>query len=203
MPLRGARRTPSAPRTRLVACSHVGWMSGSLAPAELAELDVPVLLDGAQGVGAIDVRRAPRSAATPTPAPGRSGCAAPTAPACSTSAPRCASASRSRAAATATSPTPAPASTPPLHEDARRFDTLALSAETRRLRARRASSCSSAGWAAVHERARTLAARLAELLRRARAASPRRAARPRSCPSPAPTPNAERARLADAGHHRA
>ena len=43
------------PATRLVACSHVGWVSGSLAPAELAELDVPVLLDGAQGVGAIDV----------------------------------------------------------------------------------------------------------------------------------------------------
>ena len=48
------------PSTRLVACSHVGWMSGSLAPAELAEVEVPVLLDGAQGVGAIpvDVQRA-------------------------------------------------------------------------------------------------------------------------------------------------
>ncbi len=43
------------PRTRLVACSHVGWMSGSLAPAALAEVDVPVLLDGAQGVGAVPV----------------------------------------------------------------------------------------------------------------------------------------------------
>ncbi len=30
-------------------------MSGSLAPAELAEVDVPVLLDGAQGVGAVPV----------------------------------------------------------------------------------------------------------------------------------------------------
>lgn len=43
------------PATRLVACSHVGWVSGLLAPPELGELDVPVLLDGAQGVGAIDV----------------------------------------------------------------------------------------------------------------------------------------------------
>ncbi|MDQ6811938.1 MAG: aminotransferase class V-fold PLP-dependent enzyme, partial [Actinomycetota bacterium] len=42
-------------RTRLVACSHVGWKSGSVAPAELAQVDVPVLLDGAQGVGAIPV----------------------------------------------------------------------------------------------------------------------------------------------------
>src|ERR1035438_8649140 len=42
-------------RTRLIACSHVGWISGSVAPAELADVDVPVLLDGAQGVGAVSV----------------------------------------------------------------------------------------------------------------------------------------------------
>ncbi len=43
--------------TRLVACSHVSWTDGRLAPAELAEVGtrVPVLLDGAQGAGAIDV----------------------------------------------------------------------------------------------------------------------------------------------------
>jgi selenocysteine lyase/cysteine desulfurase len=43
------------PKTRLVACSHVGWVSGSFAPTELAEADVLVLLDGAQGVGAVPV----------------------------------------------------------------------------------------------------------------------------------------------------
>ena len=43
------------PDTRLVACSHVGWVSGALAPAALAETDVPVLLDGAQGAGAVPV----------------------------------------------------------------------------------------------------------------------------------------------------
>lgn len=43
------------PRTRAVACSHVSWRSGALAPRELAEVDVPVLLDGAQGVGAVPV----------------------------------------------------------------------------------------------------------------------------------------------------
>ncbi|MBA2349148.1 MAG: aminotransferase class V-fold PLP-dependent enzyme [Solirubrobacterales bacterium] len=44
-------------RTRLVACSHVSWFTGALAPVELAEVgrDVPVLLDGAQGAGAIPV----------------------------------------------------------------------------------------------------------------------------------------------------
>jgi L-cysteine/cystine lyase len=44
------------PRTRLVACSHVGWQRGDLAPS-FAGLDpgVPVLLDGAQGAGAIEI----------------------------------------------------------------------------------------------------------------------------------------------------
>jgi L-cysteine/cystine lyase len=44
--------------TKLIACSHVSWHSGAVAPlAELAAVararDVPVLLDGAQGVGAV------------------------------------------------------------------------------------------------------------------------------------------------------
>jgi L-cysteine/cystine lyase len=44
------------PRTRLVVCSHVSWRSGRFAPLDaLAGLDVPVLLDGAQGAGAVPV----------------------------------------------------------------------------------------------------------------------------------------------------
>jgi selenocysteine lyase/cysteine desulfurase len=43
------------PRTALVACSHVSWVTGALRPAGLASLDVPVLLDGAQGVGAVAI----------------------------------------------------------------------------------------------------------------------------------------------------
>jgi len=39
--------------TTLVAVSHVSWIAGEVAPAALAELDVPVLLDGAQGAGAV------------------------------------------------------------------------------------------------------------------------------------------------------
>ena len=41
------------PRTKLVACSHVSWITGAVRPSGLASLDIPVLLDGAQGVGAI------------------------------------------------------------------------------------------------------------------------------------------------------
>lgn len=45
------------PNTRLLACSHVGWSTGELAP-DLRGVEVPVLLDGAQGLGALafDVR---------------------------------------------------------------------------------------------------------------------------------------------------
>jgi L-cysteine/cystine lyase len=49
----------SKPDTRLIACSHVSWISGQVIDAEaLAATGVPVLLDGAQGLGAIgaDVR---------------------------------------------------------------------------------------------------------------------------------------------------
>jgi selenocysteine lyase/cysteine desulfurase len=43
------------PRTRLVACSHVSWITGETAPGALARAGVPVLLDGAQGAGAVPV----------------------------------------------------------------------------------------------------------------------------------------------------
>src|SRR5215218_2739391 len=41
--------------TTLVALSHVSWVGGQVAPAGLADLDVPVILDGAQGAAAIHV----------------------------------------------------------------------------------------------------------------------------------------------------
>jgi selenocysteine lyase/cysteine desulfurase len=43
------------PRTTAVACSHVNWRTGEIAPPALAEVDVPVILDGAQGAGAVPV----------------------------------------------------------------------------------------------------------------------------------------------------
>jgi selenocysteine lyase/cysteine desulfurase len=45
-----------SPATKLVACSHVSWVSGRLVDtAALAATDVPVLLDAAQAIGAIAV----------------------------------------------------------------------------------------------------------------------------------------------------
>ena len=44
------------PRTRLVACSHVSWLTGRVADVTgIAAAGAPVLLDGAQALGAIDV----------------------------------------------------------------------------------------------------------------------------------------------------
>ena len=43
------------PDTTLVALSHVSWVGGEVVPAGLQDLDVPVILDGAQGAGAIHV----------------------------------------------------------------------------------------------------------------------------------------------------
>jgi selenocysteine lyase/cysteine desulfurase len=43
-----------SPATRLVACSHVSWIDGRIVP-DLSGLEVPVLLDGAQGIGAVPV----------------------------------------------------------------------------------------------------------------------------------------------------
>jgi selenocysteine lyase/cysteine desulfurase len=57
----GVRTAPFAelaahvgPETRLVATSHVSWINGQVVDhAALAETGVPVLLDGAQGLGAV------------------------------------------------------------------------------------------------------------------------------------------------------
>ncbi len=44
------------PRTRLIGVSHVSWLTGAVLPVrELAGHGVPVLVDGAQGAGAIPV----------------------------------------------------------------------------------------------------------------------------------------------------
>ena len=48
--------TAVGPQTRLVACSHVSWMTGSVVDAPALAASAPlVLLDGAQGLGAVAV----------------------------------------------------------------------------------------------------------------------------------------------------
>jgi L-cysteine/cystine lyase len=52
----GAFEAAITPRTRLIALSHVSWLTGAVFPvAELAGRGIPLLVDGAQAAGAIRV----------------------------------------------------------------------------------------------------------------------------------------------------
>jgi len=186
-----------ASSTRLVACSHVGWVSGSLAPAELAELEVPVLLDGAQGVGAVhvDVKALGCDAYAGA---GQKWLCGPDGTGMLYVSP----ALRERLVVTrrgyANLADPDGGLDARVHEDARRFDTLSLGAETTACALASVSVLQAAGWAAVHEHARTLAARLAGMLaEHGREPAPRGDTTLVSFPSPDPA--GERAALAERG----
>jgi L-cysteine/cystine lyase len=161
------------PRTRLVACSHVGWMSGLLAPAELAQVDVPVLLDGAQGVGAVpvDVRALGCDAYAGA---GQKWLCGPDGLGMLYVSPRLSERLEVSRRGYANLQDPSSGIDARLHEDARRFDTLSLSAEAVACALAAVQLLESAGWDAVHARARALAGRLAEqLLERGRSVEPR------------------------------
>jgi selenocysteine lyase/cysteine desulfurase len=183
--------------TRLIACSHVGWMSGSLAPAALAEVDAPVLLDGAQGAGAIgvDVRALGCDAYA---AAGQKWLCGPDGTGMLYVSPSL----RERLEVTRRGypnlADPNAGLEARLHKDGRRFDSMSLSAEVVACALAAARVLESAGWDAVHERARGLASRLAELLvERGRAVAPRGDSTLVSFTSS--DPPAERARLAERG----
>ena len=155
-----ARIADSAgPRTRLVACCHVGWMSGSLAPAELAGLDVPVLLDGAQGVGAIavDVQAIGCDAYAGA---GQKWLCGPDGTGMLYVSPALRERLRVGRRGYVNLLDPGAGLDAQLHPDARRFDSPALSAEALACAVAAAEVLANAGWAAVHERARALAAQL-------------------------------------------
>ncbi len=184
-------------RTRLVACSHVGWVSGCLAPGELAELDVPVLLDGAQGVGAVPVDVGTLGCDAYAGAGQKWMCGPDGTGMLYVSAEL-----RERLAVPRRGYTnledPNSGLDARVHEDARRFDTLSLNAETTACALAASGVLAAAGWPAVHEHARSLAARLAELLiERGREPAPR--AHTTLVSFPSPDPPGERASLAARG----
>jgi selenocysteine lyase/cysteine desulfurase len=184
-------------RTRLVACSHVSWMTGRIAPAALADLEVPVVLDGAQGVGAVevDVRALGCDAYAGA---GQKWLCGPDGTGMLYVSP----ALRERLKVTrrgygnlADAGAGLDAG---LHEDARRFDTFALSAETLATALAAIELLERAGWRELHQRAATLTARLAELLAAAgREIAPRSSSTLVSFTSPDAL--AERAHLAELG----
>jgi len=159
--------------TRLVACSHVGWMSGSYAPAELADVDVPVLLDGAQGVGAVPVDVVALGCDAYAGA-GQKWLCGPDGLGMLWVTPEL----RERIAVSrrgyANLEDPNSGIDARLHEDARRLETMSLSAETVACGLAAAELLEAAGWDEVHEAGAALAARLAEeLAERGRALAPR------------------------------
>ncbi len=184
-------------RTALVACSHVGWMSGLLAPAELAQVAVPVLLDGAQGVGAVpvDVRALGCDAYAGA---GQKWLCGPDGTGMLYVRPGF----RERLAVTRRGyrnlATPNDGLKATLHEDGRRYDSFALNDETVACALSATELLASAGWPAVHARARSLATRLVEMLgERGREPAPRGETTLVSFHSP--DPPGERARLAEKG----
>jgi L-cysteine/cystine lyase len=185
------------PATRLVACSHVHWATGEVAPAALGELDVPVLLDGAQGAGAVPVD-VPALGCAFYAAAGQKWLCGPVGTGMLWIDPAW------RAEVVPRGPTflnlaePGDALRGEVWPDARRHDAPGFSTE--RLAAALAAhdALAAAGWAAVWARAAALAARLADALAGAghevlpRGASTLVTWRAEDAP-------AERARLAEAG----
>jgi L-cysteine/cystine lyase len=185
------------PRTRLVACSHVSWMTGAFAPAGLAELEVPVLLDGAQGVGAVRVDVGALGCDIYAGA-GQKWLCGPDGTGMLYVSP----ALRERIAVARRGypnlQDPEEGIDARLHDDARRFDAPSLSAETCACALAAAAVLEEAGWDEVRGRARALAGRLAGLLRElGREPVPRDETTLVSFPSEDPL--TERERLAGAG----
>jgi selenocysteine lyase/cysteine desulfurase len=184
-------------RTTLVACSHVSWITGEVAPAALAEVGVPVVFDGAQGAGAIpvDVRAL--------------GCAAYAAAGqkwlCGSDGtgmlyvePEFAQRVRVVAPSYVTFEDGHAGFDATLRADARRFDTASLSREAAAFSLAATRVLADAGFDAVHSRAAELAAKLADALAaRGRTVAPRGATTLVAWEEPDPA--AVRQRLADAG----
>jgi selenocysteine lyase/cysteine desulfurase len=161
------------PTTTLVACSHVSWVSGEVAPAALAEVDVPVILDGAQGAGAIAVDVEALGCAAYAAAGQKWLCGADgtgmlyVEPAFAERvravAPSFVCFDDSHAGFEAT-----------LHADARRYDTASLARESAAFSLAAARLLDATGLPAIQARAAQLAARLADALReRGRTVAPR------------------------------
>jgi L-cysteine/cystine lyase len=175
----------------------VGWVSGSVAPAELADVEVPVLLDGAQGVGAIavDVRALGCDAYAGA---GQKWLCGPD----GTGMLYVGAGLRERLEVSKRCyPNlldPDAGLEARVHEDARRFDSPALSAELLACALAAVQVLEAAGWEAVHRRACELAARLASQLgERGREVAPRGHTTLVSFTSA--DPEHERSQLADAG----
>jgi len=172
-------------------------MSGRVAPRELADVQAPVLLDGAQGVGAIpvDVRALGCDAYAGA---GQKWLCGPDGTGMLYVSDDLRERLRIERRGYANLAEPNAGLDAGLHEDARSLDSMSLSAEAVACALAGVRVLEAAGWRVVHEHARELAARLVELLgERGRAVAPRGDSTLVSFQSP--DPEYERERLLERG----
>jgi L-cysteine/cystine lyase len=188
-----------SPKTKLVACSHVSWIGGAIAPQALAEVaeDVTLLVDGAQGVGAIpvDVHALGAHAYAGS---GQKWLCGPDGLGMLYVSPMLQERLGVWRRGYANMAEPDAGLSSALQADARRFDSPALSTEATACALAALGVLAQAGWPAVHRRARLLAAHLATQLRACgREVAPRGESTLVSFASA--DPPGERLRLADQG----
>ena len=161
------------PETTLVAVSHVSWVGGDVIPPGLAERKVPVILDGAQGAGAVpvDVRALGCVAYA---AAGQKWLCGPDGSGFLWIEPGFAERVDVVSPSYLTFEDPQAGLEGEFKETAQRFDTPTLSRESLAMAAATLRLFDEAGLDAIHDRAATLARRLADELRaRGRDVAPR------------------------------
>jgi L-cysteine/cystine lyase len=195
------RSLPEAvgPKTKLVACSHVSWVGGAIAPRALAEVarDVTLLVDGAQAVGAIpvDVHALGAHAYAGS---GQKWLCGPDGLGMLYVSPMLQERLQVWRRGYANVAAPDAGLSSALHSDARRFDCPAISTEATACALAALGVLAQAGWTNVHRRARLLAAHLAGRLRGSgREVAPRGESTLVSFSSA--DPSGERVRLAEQG----
>lgn len=149
--------------TRLIACSHVSWMTGRECPAGLAEAPVPLLLDGAQGAGAVPVDLAKLGCEAYSGA-GQKWLCGPDGTGMLYTSPALRERIAVKRRGYGNLANPENGLQARLHEDGRRFDAFSLSAETLACALGAIEVLQSESWATVHERARALSSALSEML---------------------------------------
>jgi selenocysteine lyase/cysteine desulfurase len=195
------RALPEAvgPKTKLVACSHVSWVGGAIAPQALAEVaqDLTLLIDGAQGIGAIpvDVHALGAHAYAGS---GQKWLCGPDGLGMLYVSPALQERLQVWRRGYTNMAQPDAGLSSALHADARRFDSPALSGEATACALAALRVLADAGWPRVHRRARWLAGQLATQLRACgREVTPRGGSTLVSFSSG--DPPGERARLAERG----
>jgi len=149
--------------TTAVVCSHVSWVTGALAPAELSSVGAPVIYDGAQGVGAVPVDVKVLGCAAYAGS-GQKWLCGPDGSGMLYLAPEFRERVPTLAPAYANLADPAAGLEAEVWPDARAWDASVLSGESSRSALTSLDVLAEAGWNNVHTRGVELAARLASML---------------------------------------